>query len=130
MADRVKSKRQLIHFGDMRLGVDSNRSRRTPTVRKPKGALEPVDRFKVPPGGRPRVETGNAAVADLGTSSVVAPTLAERAALDRIDLSVDLAPVRGLLLEFDRASGRDFAALTTALVGKKLLRLRKLLVGH
>jgi preprotein translocase subunit SecD len=25
------------------------------------------------------------------------------------------------MLEFDRASGRDFAALTTALVGKKLL---------
>jgi dihydroorotate dehydrogenase (NAD+) catalytic subunit len=98
MADRVKSKRQLIHFGDMRLGVDSNRSRRTPTVRKPKGALEPVDRFKVPPGGRPRVETGSAAVADLGTSSVAAPTLAERAALDRIDLSVDLAPERGLPL--------------------------------
>ena len=94
----MKSKRVVIHFGDMRLGVDSNRSRRTPTVRKPKGAIEPVDRFKVPPGGRPRVETGNAAVADLGTSSVVAPTLAERAALDRIDLSVDLAPERGLPL--------------------------------
>lgn len=31
------------------------------------------------------------------------------------------SPVRGLMLEFDRASGRDFAALTTALVGKKLL---------
>ena len=62
----MKAKRQVIHFGDMRLGVDSNRSRRTPTVRKPKGALEPVDRFKTPPGGRPRVETGNAAVADLG----------------------------------------------------------------
>jgi preprotein translocase subunit SecD len=30
-------------------------------------------------------------------------------------------PVRSLLLEFDRASGQDFAALTTALVGKKLL---------
>jgi dihydroorotate dehydrogenase (NAD+) catalytic subunit len=94
----MKAKRQVIHFGDMRLGVDSNRSRRTPTVRKPKGAFEPVDRFKAPPGGRPRVETGNAAVADLGTSSAVAPTLAERAALDRIDLSVDLAPERGLPL--------------------------------
>jgi dihydroorotate dehydrogenase (NAD+) catalytic subunit len=94
----MKAKRQVIHFGDMRLGVDSNRSRRTPTVRKPKGALEPVDRFKTPPGGRPRVETGNAAVADLGTSSAMAPTLAERAALDRIDLSVDLAPERGLPL--------------------------------
>ena len=94
----MKAKRQVIHFGDMRLGVDSNRSRRTPTVRKPKGAFEPVDRFKAPPGGRPRVETGNAAVADLGTSSAMAPTLAERAALDRIDLSVDLAPERGLPL--------------------------------
>ena len=31
------------------------------------------------------------------------------------------SPMRSLLLEFDRASGRDFAALTTALVGKKLL---------
>jgi dihydroorotate dehydrogenase (NAD+) catalytic subunit len=93
---KAKSPKQvLIRFGDMRVGTDSNRSRRTPTVRKAKGAIVPVDRFPVAPGGRPRVETGGSAVADLGAPTAVHPTLAEQAALDRIDLSVDLAPARG-----------------------------------
>jgi len=94
----MKPKKTVVIFGDMRLGVDTNRSKRTPTVRKPKGAIEPVDRFK-PPSGRARVETGSSAVADLGAPTAVRPTMAEQEALDRIDLSVDLAPDRGLLLD-------------------------------
>jgi dihydroorotate dehydrogenase (NAD+) catalytic subunit len=92
---KAKSPKQvLIRFGDMRVGTDSNRSKRTPTVRKAKGAIEPADRFKAP-AGRPRVETGGSAVADLGAPTAARPTLAVQAALDRIDLSVDLAPARG-----------------------------------
>jgi len=92
----VKGKKQVIIFGDMRVGKDSpNRSKRTPTVRKIKSAIVPVDRTKSPPAGRPRVETGAAAVADLGAPTAPRPTLVEQAALDRIDLSVDLAPARG-----------------------------------
>ena len=92
----VKAKKQVIIFGDMRVGKDSpNRSKRTPTVRKIKSAIVPVDRTKGPPVGRPRVETGGAAVADLGAPTAPQPTLAEQAALDRVDLSVDLAPEHG-----------------------------------
>jgi dihydroorotate dehydrogenase (NAD+) catalytic subunit len=92
----VKAKKQVIIFGDMRVGKDSpNRSKRTPTVRKVKSAIVPVDRTKGPPAGRPRVETGGAAVADLGAPTAPQPTLAEQAALDRVDLSVDLAPEHG-----------------------------------
>ena len=96
----MKAKKQVIIFGDMRVGKDSpNRSKRTPTVRKIKSAIVPVDRSAVRPGhqsgARPRVETGGAAVADLGAPASFEPTLAEQAALDRIDLSVDLAPEHG-----------------------------------
>ena len=94
----MTAKRVVVHFGDMRLGKDSDRSKRTPTVRKIKSASVPVDRLKVPLAGRAHVETGRAAVADLGQSAAVHPTLAEREALDRIDLAVDLAPERGLPL--------------------------------
>src|SRR5450830_320084 len=48
--------------------------------------------------GRPRVETGSAAIADLGAPVVARPTMSQREALDRIDLSIDIAPQRGLLL--------------------------------
>ena len=96
----MKAKKQVITFGDMRVGKDSpNRSKRTPTVRKIKSAIVPVDRTAVSAGGgRPRIETGSAAVADLGTPTAPRPTLAEQAALDRIDLSVELAPDHGGLL--------------------------------
>jgi dihydroorotate dehydrogenase (NAD+) catalytic subunit len=94
----MKPKKQVITFGEMRLGHDSNRSKRTPTVRKVKGAIGPLDRMPASPGSRPRVETGSAAVADLGAPLTVQPSLAEREALDRIDLSVELAPDRGLRL--------------------------------
>jgi dihydroorotate dehydrogenase (NAD+) catalytic subunit len=90
----MKAKRTIITFGDMRVGKDSpNRSKRTPTVRKIKSAIVPVDRT-AGPAGRPRIETGRAAVADLGAPTAPRPTMAEQAALDRIDLSVDLAPTR------------------------------------
>jgi dihydroorotate dehydrogenase (NAD+) catalytic subunit len=77
----------------------SGKRKRTPTGRTIKSAIVPIDRLAVRPGhrpgARPRVETGGAAVADLGAPVSVKPTLAEREALDRIDLSVDLAPARG-----------------------------------
>ena len=91
----MKAKRTIITFGDMRVGKDSDRSKRTPTVRKIKSAIVAVDRTKSPAGARPRVETGSSAVADLGAPTAPRPTLAEQAALDRIDLSIDLAPARG-----------------------------------
>jgi dihydroorotate dehydrogenase (NAD+) catalytic subunit len=96
---KSKSPKQvLIRFGDMRVGQDTHKSRRTPTVRKPKGATEPMDRFKAPEPVRARVETGAAAVADLGAPAAIRPTMAEREALDKIDLSVDLAPEHGGLI--------------------------------
>jgi dihydroorotate dehydrogenase (NAD+) catalytic subunit len=87
----MKSKKAVVAFGDMRLGKDSDRSKRTPTVRKIKSAIVPVDRFKTPPAGR-------TTVAEFGSPAAVHPTLAQQEALDRVDLSVDLAPRRGLLL--------------------------------
>jgi dihydroorotate dehydrogenase (NAD+) catalytic subunit len=94
----MKAKKTVITFGDMRLGKDSNRSKRTPTVRKDKTARVPVDRFPARPGAGLRTGTGGSAVADLGVPIVARPSLAEREALDRIDLSVELAPERGLRL--------------------------------
>ncbi len=83
----------------MKAPKGSSKRKRTPTVRTIKSAIVPVDRLAVRPGHRPgtrpRVETGGAAVADLGAPVSVQPTLAEREALDRIDLSVDLAPEHG-----------------------------------
>jgi dihydroorotate dehydrogenase (NAD+) catalytic subunit len=83
----------------MKAPKGSGKRKRTPTGRTIKSAIVPIDRLAVRPGhrpgARPRVETGGAAVADLGAPVSVKPTLAEREALDRIDLSVDLAPARG-----------------------------------
>jgi dihydroorotate dehydrogenase (NAD+) catalytic subunit len=94
----VKARKQVVVASDFqnsefRIGKDSDRSKRTPTVRKVKSALGPLDR-----PARTRVETGSSAVADLGTSPSARPTLAQRERLDQIDLSVDLAPERGLVL--------------------------------
>jgi dihydroorotate dehydrogenase (NAD+) catalytic subunit len=95
----MKSKKQVVIFGDMRVGTDKDRSKRTPTVRKPKGALVPIDRLPAgPTGARARVESDVPVVADLGAPVSVEPTLAEREALDRVDLSVDLAREHGGLL--------------------------------
>jgi dihydroorotate dehydrogenase (NAD+) catalytic subunit len=94
----MKARKHVVVASDFqnsgfRIGKDSDRSKRTPTVRKVKAAIGPLDR-----PARTRVETGSSAVADLGTSPQARPTLAERERLALIDLSVELAPERGLLL--------------------------------
>jgi dihydroorotate dehydrogenase (NAD+) catalytic subunit len=94
----VKAKKKVTTWSDVRVTpakVDA-RPRRTPTVRKIKSAIvpiEPVDRGY----GRSRTN-GGAAAADLRASAPARPTLAEREALDRIDISVDLVPSRGFRL--------------------------------
>ena len=101
----MKPKKRVVTAADVRFGKGAARPakgmakpKRTPTVRTIKSAIVPVDRTRRPADGRARVETGGSAVADLGAPMAVRPTLAEREALDRIDLSVELAPGRGLLL--------------------------------
>ena len=96
----MKTKKRVVTSADVRSpkAAKGARVKRTPTVRKIKSAIVPVDRTTRSGNGRPRVETGGAAVADLGAPVVVRPSLAEREALDRIDLSVELAPQRGLRL--------------------------------
>jgi dihydroorotate dehydrogenase (NAD+) catalytic subunit len=95
----VKTRKKVIAASDLRAAKSSGKRKRTPTVRTIKSAIVPVDRSALrsgsSPAARPRVETGRSAVADLGTAAAVKPTLAEREALDRIDLSVDLAPEHG-----------------------------------
>jgi dihydroorotate dehydrogenase (NAD+) catalytic subunit len=95
----MKARKKVITAYDVRLPKGSGKPKRTPTVRTIKSAIVPIDRSAVRPGhqsgARPRVETGGAAVADLGAPVSFEPTLAERESLDRIDLSVDLAPARG-----------------------------------
>jgi dihydroorotate dehydrogenase (NAD+) catalytic subunit len=87
--DPVKAKKKVVLSFDAAPAKAKRPAR--PLVKIP---LPPV----APGSGRPRVETGPAAVADLGAPAPVRFTLAEREALDRIDLSVDLAPGRGLVL--------------------------------
>ncbi len=95
----MKTRKKVIAASDLRAAKGSGKRKRTPTVRTIKSAIVPVDRSALrsgsSPAARPRVETGRSAVADLGTAAAVKPTLAEREALDRIDLSVDLAPEHG-----------------------------------
>jgi dihydroorotate dehydrogenase (NAD+) catalytic subunit len=95
----VKTRKKVIAASDSRAAKGSGKRKRTPTVRTIKSAIVPVDRSALrsgsSPAARPRVETGRSAVTDLGTAVAVKPTLAEREALDRIDLSVDLAPEHG-----------------------------------
>ncbi len=71
----------------------SHRPPATPSHRPPA-----TPSHRPPPTGRPRVESGFAAVADLGAPFVARPSLADRDALDRVDVSVDIAPQRGLRL--------------------------------
>ena len=95
----MKTRKKVIAASDLRAAKGSGKRKRTPTVRTIKSAIVPVDRSALrsgsSPPARPRVETGRSAVTDLGTAVAVKPTLAEREALDRIDLSVDLAPEHG-----------------------------------
>jgi dihydroorotate dehydrogenase (NAD+) catalytic subunit len=76
----MKARRKVVTSPDVR----PVKPKRTPTVRPIKSAIVPVDRSRVRPSA--------------GRSAPPAPTLAEREALDRIDLSVELAPRRGLRL--------------------------------
>jgi dihydroorotate dehydrogenase (NAD+) catalytic subunit len=98
----MKARRKVVTATDVRVSKGSGKPKRTPTVRTIKSAIVPIDRSAARPGHQPgarvRVETGGAAVADLGAPDSFKPTLAEQEALDRIDLSVDLAPEHGGLL--------------------------------
>jgi dihydroorotate dehydrogenase (NAD+) catalytic subunit len=95
----MKAKRKVVVSGDVRITAykPTERTKRRETVRTIKSAIMPI-KPAYPAAQRSRVETGGAAVADLGAAPVGRPTLAERAALDRIDISVALAPSRGLTL--------------------------------
>jgi dihydroorotate dehydrogenase (NAD+) catalytic subunit len=78
----MKARRRVVTSADVR----PVKTKRTPTVRTIKSAIVPVDRSKARPAPA------------LGPVPAPAPTLGEREALERIDLSVDLAPERGLRL--------------------------------
>jgi dihydroorotate dehydrogenase (NAD+) catalytic subunit len=90
----MKAKKKVVTASDVRIPRGAAKPKRTPTVRTIKSAIVPIDRSAV----RPRVEMGAAAVADLGAPASAQPSRTEREALDRIDLSVELAPERGLRL--------------------------------
>jgi hypothetical protein len=83
----VKAKKKVVTSADVRVRAPKGaaKPKRTPTVRTIKSAIVPKDPARAA-APRPRVESGGAAVADLGAPSVARPTLAERAALDRIDV--------------------------------------------
>jgi dihydroorotate dehydrogenase (NAD+) catalytic subunit len=96
----MKAKRRVVTSADVRVARSgppkgAAKPKRTPTVRTIKSAIVPVDRLSQP---RARAEMDASAVADLGAIATARPTLAEREALDRIDVSVELAPDRGLRL--------------------------------
>ena len=98
----MKARKKVVTAFGVRVRKGSANAARTPTVRTIKSAIVPVDRSVGKPLGRPagrtRVETGSSAVADLGTSPSPRPSLAERERLELIDMSVELAPGRGLRL--------------------------------
>jgi dihydroorotate dehydrogenase (NAD+) catalytic subunit len=102
----VKARKKVVTAAEVRVGKGSAKStaktKRTPTVRTIKSAIVPVDRStgRSPghPAGRTQIETGASAAAELGISTPARPSLAERERLERIDLSVELAPKRGLRL--------------------------------
>ena len=98
----MKARKKVVTAFGVRVGKGSAKSARTPTVRTDRSAVVPVDRSAGKqlgrPAGRTRVETGGSAVADLGTSPSPRPSLAERERLELIDMSVELAPGRGLRL--------------------------------
>jgi dihydroorotate dehydrogenase (NAD+) catalytic subunit len=100
----MKAKRRVITSSDVRAVRSKSgapqgaaKPRRTPTVRTIKSAIVPVDRSKAA-AVRARVETSASAAAELVRAAAAEPTLAEREALEKIDLSVELAPGRGLRL--------------------------------
>jgi dihydroorotate dehydrogenase (NAD+) catalytic subunit len=91
----MRARRRVVTAADVRASgkppKGADKPKRTPTVRAIKSAIVPIDRS----AARTRVESGPAAAAGLGAPSLAWPSMAERAALDRVDLSVDLAPKHG-----------------------------------
>lgn len=77
----MKARRKVVTSPDAR----PVKPKRTPTVRSIKSAIVPVDRTRQRP------------TPGLATAAAV-PTLAQREARERIDVSVELAPKRGLRL--------------------------------
>jgi dihydroorotate dehydrogenase (NAD+) catalytic subunit len=90
----MKARRKVVTAADVRASgrppKGADKPKRRPTVRTIKSAIVPVDRS----ASRRRVESGPAAVADLGAPPTRVSVVA-RAALDRVDVSVDLAPGHG-----------------------------------
>lgn len=91
----MRARKKVVTAADVRASrkppKGADKPKRTPTVRTIKSAIVPIDRS----AARTRVESGPAAAAGSGASSLARPSMAERAALDRVDLSVDLAPKHG-----------------------------------
>ncbi len=101
----MKARKKVGTASDVRAsrkaGKGAQKPRRTPTVRTIKSAVVRPDRTVAAgrgPASNGHAVEGCAAVAGLGSSMLSMPTLAEREALERIDLSVELAPKRGLRL--------------------------------
>jgi dihydroorotate dehydrogenase (NAD+) catalytic subunit len=104
----MKARKRVVTSSDVRVvrgraSAGAEKPKRTPTVRTIKSAIVPVDRSKSPrPGQGSNGHAGGEAVAGLGsgltTPAVSSPTLSQREAMDRIDVSVELAPERGLRL--------------------------------
>jgi dihydroorotate dehydrogenase (NAD+) catalytic subunit len=93
----VKAKKKVVTSADVRHPKASKSGKRAfpPVWSEDSGVGRPT---RGDTSSRPRVETGSAAVADLGAPIAARPTISQREALDRVDLSVDIAPQRGLLL--------------------------------
>jgi dihydroorotate dehydrogenase (NAD+) catalytic subunit len=98
----VKARRKVVTAADARASArplkGAAKPKRRPTVRVIKSAIVPVDRSTPRPAPQPdrqRAESGAAAVAGLGAPAASKPSPSERASLERIDLSVDLAPGHG-----------------------------------
>jgi dihydroorotate dehydrogenase (NAD+) catalytic subunit len=88
----MKGRRKVVTAADARpAGGKRNGSARTVH-----SGIVPVDRYPVRPANRSAA--GRSPVTALGVPAGAAPTFAEREALDRIDLSVDLAPEHGGLI--------------------------------
>jgi dihydroorotate dehydrogenase (NAD+) catalytic subunit len=84
----MKARRRVVTAPDARPARAAAKPKRTPTVRAIRSAILPIDRSVIRPGAK----------VDVRPAAASAPTLAQREALDRIDLSVDLAPNHGGLV--------------------------------
>lgn len=85
----MKAKKRVVTSPELKARKGAGRTKRTPTVRTIRSAIVPVDRTPRRP------ERGSAAIADLAAPAEPRLSLAQRDALERIDISVDLAPNHG-----------------------------------